>query len=165
MLRKFLLKSALKAAPKQDVYAGWDAVKCVQLLFDVLPNQTRPEIDALQSVLKSEGKTVHTLIYHKGKKPKVNVGADMYFPTDLTLLRKPRKRVFERTAQNATVLIDWSTAATSPNDFLAIGSATSLKIGVGRNLPCFNITIAGQGNMPNKVIDELLKYLKMINHG
>ena len=165
MVRNFLINRALKSAPEQCVYPGWEAVTHVQLLFDELPNQPRPEIEALQNALKKEGKTVQTLIYHKGKKPKLDAPVDRYYPKDLTLFRKPRKRIVAQTAQNATVLIYWSTIINSPNDFLAIGNNSLLKLGIGRNLPCFNITISANGIMPEKVIAEILKYVKMINHG
>jgi hypothetical protein len=165
MWRNFLIKRALKSAPKQDAYPGWEAVTHVQLLFEELPNQPRPEIEALRNALEKEGKKVETLIYHKGKKPKIDAPADTYYPNDLTLFRKPRKRIVSQTSQSASVLIDWSTTAKCPNDFVAIGNNALLKLGIGRNLPCFNITISTNGIMPEKVIAEILKYLKMINHG
>lgn len=164
-MRKFLLNKALKANVNNQSYRGWGEVAGVQLLFDYQTNILRPEIDVLINALKKEGKWVDALIYFNKLKPKADILTDVYYLDDTMLLKKPRQTIIDRLNNDASVLIDWTLGKRSPNDFLAAHSKAAFKIGIDRHLPCFDLTISGHGNMPDKVIAEILKYLKLINHG
>jgi len=163
-MRKFLLNKAFRANQNRKNYPGWRAAKEVQLLFDEIPHSPRPEIEALKSALKKEGKRVDVMIYHNKLKPKAGALPDVYYLDEAMILKKPGQKITRRLNQDASVLIDWTLGKRCPNDFLAAESQAGLKIGIDRTLPCFDMVIAGHGNMPNKVIDEILKYLKMINN-
>lgn len=165
MMRKFLLKRALKANAEKQAYRGWNELKGVQLLFDIQSNIPRPEIEALKSAIKKEGKWVDVMIYYNKLKPKAGGLPDVYYLDEAMIFRKPSQNIARRLNPDASVLIDWTLGQRSPNDFLAAQSKAQLKIGIDRHLPCFDLTISGQGNMPEKVIEEIIKYLKMINHG
>jgi hypothetical protein len=162
-MRNYLLNRHIKKNNLTHKYLGWGQIKTIALVYDVLDGDHRPEVFELIDILKKEGKTIHLLGYHYGKKPKENPPTDTYFKQDTTLIRSPKRQVRESMPGEVDLLIDWSKAPTSPNDFLAARIKSGLKLGIDRNLPCFDITIKGHEFMPDKVIEEVMKYIKMIN--
>ncbi len=162
-MRSFLLNRSIKKHASPGQYVGWKRVQSIFILFDEHEGEHRPEIDELQQVLENEGKSVGLLKFASAKKPKENVPAATYFKADLNLTKKPKKHVAEMVPKSADVLIDWTKMPESPNDFLATDCNAGIKLGIDRSLPCFDITVSGQAFMPGKVIEEILKYLKLIN--
>jgi len=163
-MRKYLLNKSLKAATASDGYAGFDAVSNVLVVYDLQPNEARPEIDELKKTLVALGKNVQLIGFKKERKPKEGAQASLYFSSDLTLIKKPGKKVLDTLPNSVDLLIDWTKEETSPNDFIASSTLAPLKVGIDRSLPCFAVVIQGYGHMPGKVIEEIIKYIKLINH-
>lgn len=162
-MRNFLLNWHLKKSSVPRQYIGWKKMKSVIIVYDVLDGDHRPEVFKLIELLKQEGKSVYILGYHYGKKPKENQPNDTYFKQDTTLIKSPKRQVRESLPGEVDLLIDWSKAPKSPNDFLTVRIKSGLKLGIDRNLPCFDITIKGHEFMPENVIEEVMKYIKLIN--
>jgi hypothetical protein len=162
-IRNYLLKRQQALAPSRNRYGGWKSVQIVQLLFDEQPGVVRLEREALEKRLKEEGKKIETISYYDGRKPKTEVPLGSYFRNETWPFGKPRKVIFGRLEQKPDVLIYWGLGSYSPNDFLAEACAASLKIGVNRNLKGLDVCIAGEGIMPETVIQEIIKYSKLIN--
>jgi hypothetical protein len=162
-MRNFLLNRYLKKNANVQDYVGWQAVKAIVLLYDVEQNGTRPEIGQLADRLITEGKTLSILCFQEGKKPAENVPQHTFYKKDTTLFGSPKSAVRERLPQQADILIDWTKAPTSPNDFFAARIKSGLKLGVDRTLSCFDVTIQGRQSAPEMVIEEIVKYIKMIN--
>lgn len=163
-MRNFLLNRTLKKQSDQAKYNGFTAAKTILLVFDETALDPRPEIEELKTLLEKEGKQVVSIRFYQTKKPKENLPANTYFPADVTLARKPAKKVVANLPKTVDVLVDWTKGNPSPNDFISAAINAPLKLGVDRNLPCFALTIRGHGHMPGKVVEEIMKYLKLINH-
>ena len=163
-MRNFLLNRTLKKQPDQAKYNGFAAAKTVMLVFDETALEPRPEIEELKNLLEKEGKQVVPIRFYQAKKPKENLPPNTYFRADCALAKNPRKRVYNGLPSAVDVLIDWTKGNPSPNDFISARINAPLKLGVDRNLPCFALVIKGHGHMPGKVIEEIMKYIKLINH-
>lgn len=162
-LRNLLISRALKSHSTALVYKGWKNFKTVQILSDQ-PLETNKELNDLVKMLENEGRNVQLLNYNDIKKPKEGGAAQTYYSTDVSYLGRPKKAVFGIFNPNTDVLIDWTVAEESPNDFLSANSNSGFKIGIGRSLPCFDFTVKLSQESKDQVTNEILKYLKMINH-
>lgn len=164
-MRNYLLHRALKKNTESTKYQGFLKLKTVLLVYDAEETETRKDVEQLRKALTDAGKQVTLFCYRSGKKPKENVPKNTYFTADVNMLKKPTNRVVANIPNVVDVLIDWTKATVSPNDFLAATTKATLKIGINKNLPCFALAIQDRGNPKEKVIEEVMKYLKLINHG
>ena len=163
-MRKFLLNRQRSKAPSSKTYSGWDTAKTFQVVYDEMDDNPRPEITHLKELLEKENKVVSLLAFNLGKKPKEAVPANTFYKADLNLIGAVKAQVWAQFNADADVLIDWTNTEGTPVDFLVLKSESGFKISVGRTLPEFDLAITGKDSMPGKVIEEILKYLKMINH-
>ena len=162
-LRNYLLQLALNKHRTELSYKGWKNVSTIQVLFDE-PKNSMPLVNNLVKRLEAEGKKVQVLHFKEEKKPKENSQRNTYYLSDVSYLGRPKKAVFSNYNQNTDVLIDWTKSEISPNDFLSANSNAGFKIGIDRSLACFDFTIKQNQMNAEQVTNEILKYLKMINH-
>ncbi len=146
-----------------QVYPGWSQVKTVLILAGLAKENHRDKIDLLRAALQKEGKTVQVVFHLPVKKPKENPQPEVYYRNSVNIYGKPKSEVFKTLTIPTDVLIDWSTLEKSPNDFIALQYVAKMKIGINRNLPCFTFTVVEDGQPTQEIINEILKYLKLIN--
>ena len=161
-IRTYYLKKALKAHRTQIDYTGWTNVNNILILFDADADHPGDHLSILNHFSGIAPK-VHYLVYAQTKKPKADLPANTYFKRDVSYIGRPTKAVFALLPE-VDVLIDWTKKETSPNDFLAVASKAGFKIGVDRNLSCFNMVVKGKDNTAADVVNEILNYLKLINN-
>ncbi len=162
-IRNYFLRKLFNTK-RVTVYAGWHNVKSVLLLCDEIQGNKNTAILALKELLEKEDKTINMLTFVAHKKPKENAQMDCYYTSDVTFFGRPKITVLQRLSNNVDVLIDWSTGTNSPNDFIAASSTASFKIGINQKLPCFDLEIKDDEQNRTLVIEQIEKYLKLINH-
>lgn len=163
IIRDYLLNKTLLNA-KAGPYVGWTKVKTVTILADTSTERNSSYIFLLKDRLEKDGKTTNFMTFAPQKRPKEKALQNTYYKSDLYLFGKPKKNVAEAISSDADVLINWALEEDSPNDFIAAAAKSSLKIGVGHTLSCYDLEIKDDANNPQKVVEEIIKYLKMINH-
>ena len=163
-MRNYLLNRTLKKNNADATYKGFARLKTVLLVYDEPELAHRKDVQALAEALTASGKKVTTICLKQGKKPKENAAASMYFKADVSLIKKPMKHILSNLPASVDLLIDWTKEAGSPNDFIAASVHAPLKLGINKNLSCFALNIADKGHPEATVINEIMKYLKLINH-
>lgn len=161
-IRTYYLEKALRAHRTQIDYTGWTNVNSVLILFDADAEHLGDHLSILKHFSDISPK-VHHFVYAQTKKPKSDLPANTYFKRDVSYIGRPKKAIFNLLPE-VDVLIDWTKKETSPNDFLAVASNAGFKIGVDRNLPCFDLVVKGKDNTATDVVNEILNYLKLINN-
>jgi hypothetical protein len=163
LFRTYFLNKAIKKA-ETSLYIGWQKVETITILYDAKEDADCTFISTLISELEKDGKKTDLLNFAAIKRPKENPAPNTYYNQDVDIFGQPKKRVLQKHHWQMDVLINWTTMQDSPNDFILAGAKCGLKIGVGKSLDCCDLVIKDQGENRQKVINEILKCLKMINH-
>ena len=161
VIRTYYLEKALRDHRDTIDYKGWPSVKTILVLFDENPERPSPHLSVLKH-LEGIGPKIDHLVYSATKKPKENVPECTYFKGDVSYFGRPKKQILNQLAQ-ADVLIDWTGQAQSPNDFLVATHAAGFKVGIDRDLPCFDLVVKGGNNAQDDIVNEIVNYLKLIN--
>lgn len=162
--RSYFLKKALSKA-NSGVYKGWDDARDILIVYDQNSKEDGLFINKLSKRFETDQKKVHFIKFIEGKKPKENVPPNTYYKRDVTLCGKPKKAVVKGLDDSCDILVDWTKGEKSPNEFISIEMPAKFKVGINKQLPCFDMVVKNLDHEDDKIIEEILKYLKMINHG
>lgn len=162
MIKKYFQRRVLSQPLPVANYLGWKQLKTCILLYSRPKSEIPANILALRDVLQKEGKEVFLFAHQSGKKPKENAPLDCYFGNDLNWMGMPKASVLSALPSHVHLLINWSGAKDAPNAILAKMIVADFVVGINQNLSEQHIEI--NCNEEKTAVNELLKYLKLINN-